>query len=478
MAIILAVIAGTAHASDFTTYGAKIGTVNLPEVGAGESISWFTAAEYFPQAAVAMIDGYEAKGRLIAATGRKIFLQRTYGSSVWDLVATVGGAMDPCFVRVSPDGSKIALGIGYGAPLLVFPTTMLSISNPPLLCDASGNPASGVTAYAENYYDAAWADNQYLVINGGMWPGPPYGSAMGVLDTNNPAAVSAFLVGGIPGASAGVAVDAAGNLYTGIGYKTDPNRTGEIKVWTADEWSKTPASPLDYEVNNRIVATNTLSVAYLGADGEGNLHVGGGDAFGVGGPTENGYAALISQSVIARVTVPGTPGNPADETNAAEYRQFAPDPCADDSATGVLFGNWGRGLAVMWNPTYYENNGTCYGTPGSASDYWLAGARPRLTVYYPEGAPDADGDGIPDSADNAYLTANASQLDTDEDGWGNAADADFNNDGRVTSQDRSLFSAALGSTGTSVYDMNGDGRVTTQDRSAFSQRLGTSAPFY
>jgi hypothetical protein len=132
----------------------------------------------------------------------------------------------------------------------------------------------------------------------------------------------------------------------------------------------------------------------------------------------------------------------------------------------------------MWNPNYYENNGTCYGTPGSASDYWSYGVTPRLTVYYPEGAPDADGDGIPNSADNAYLTANASQLDTDEDGWGNAADADFNNDGAVNTQDRALFAGAYGSTGSSVFDMDGDGAVTSRDRSSFSQRYGTSAPFY
>lgn len=471
--------AGSALATDFATYGARTGVVNLPEVGAGEAISWFTAVEYFPPATTATIGNYQAAGRMIAATGRKVFLQRNFGSSQgdndweshWDLVATVGGAMDPSFIRISPDGSKIALGTGYAAPMLVFPTSMLSRSNPPQLHNGT-SPAPGVTAYNVNYYDAAWAGNRYIVINGGQWPGPDYASGVGVVDTNNPNDTGTGLIYGIPGASASIAVDASGNIFTGIGYATYPtNRTGEIKVWKAGEWSKTPSAALDYEANTRIVANNTLSAAYLGTDSEGNLHVGGADAFGIGGPSERGYTALIGRTVIDRVTA-ATPGSPVNEADSSEYRQFAPDPCANDSAMGILSGSWGKGLAVMWNPT----NVTC--NPGAADDYWNYAVLPRLTVYYPDGAPDADGDGIPDASDNAYLTPNPDQTDTDQDGWGNAADADFNNDGVVTSQDMNLLRAALGSTGASKYDMNGDGRVNSRDVNRATQRVGTSAPFY
>lgn len=476
--------AGNVLASDFSTYGSYTAVVDVPEAGGDGYYSWFTTVEYFPQSTTAMIGNFAASGRLIAATGRSIYLQRNYGSSQWDVVATIArsnpsdqGGMDPSFIRISPDGDRIALGIGYGAPLLVFPTTLLSASSPPVLLTDS-TPAAGVDSHDVNYYDAAWADNRYLVINGGAWPGPDYASAVGVVDTNNSTDTGVALVYNIPGASASVTVDAAGNLYTGVGHQISPNRTGEIKVWTASEWSKTPSAPLDYEANTRIVANNALSAAYLGTDSEGNLFVGGGDAFGVGGPSENGYAALISQAVIARVTDASEPGSPVDENDSGEYREFAPDPCADDSATGVLFGNWGKGLAVMWNPTYYEDYGSCYGAVGSALDYWLQGVRPRLTVYYTEDADDQDGDGVPDGADNAYLTANASQLDTDGDGYGNAADADFNNDGTVNTADLSAFRQAMGTTGVSQYDMTGDGTVNTADLSKFRQRYGKSAPYY
>lgn len=475
--LISVLIAGVAHGQDFPTYGYKTAEINLPTVGGGEEISWFTAVENFRDGTTDMIGNLEAEGRLLAATGRKLYLQRNYGSDQWDVVATVAGAMDPSFVRISPDGTRVALGIGYGAPLLVFPTSMLNPSSPPVLHDGT-NPAAGVTAFDVNYYDAAWADNQYLVINGGQWPGPPYGSGAGVLDANDPGDTGTGLIGNIPGASASIGVDASGNLYTGIGYATYPtNRTGEIKVWAMGEWSTTPGAVLDYEANARVVANNVLSAAYLGADSEGNLHVGGGDAFGVGGPTENGYAALISRDVVARVTAPGTPGAPVDEGNSTLYREFAPDPCANDSATGILYGNWGKGMAVMWNPS----NATC--NPGSAEDYWLPFVEPRLTVYYPVGAPDADGDGVPDSADNAYLTPNAGQQDTDGDGWGNAADADFSNNGKVNSQDFSYLRQAMGSkSGDPNYDadidMNSDGRINSADFSRFRGRLGSSVPLY
>ncbi|WP_035217139.1 hypothetical protein, partial [Desulfobulbus elongatus] len=400
--ILLCLFVSSAAADDFSDYKTSAGStavVNLPMAGGpnGEWMSWFTAVDYFPSGTTAMIDGrFEAEGRMIAATGREIYLQRTYGSSKWDVVATVPYTMDPSFIHVSPDGSRIALGVGYVAPLLIIPTTVLSATAPPDLTTHAAVKQFPLI----NYYDGDWVEegdgidaNRYFVVNGGQWPSdcePPYdsnpycsfASGVGAVDTEvaNPAThVGVPLIIGIPGASSDVDVDKSGNLLTGIGYLTSPNRTGEVKVWPAGGWDPVNGSSLAYEGNTRIVAANILSAAYLGEDAEGNFHIGGADAFGVGGPPERGYAALIKAGIVNAIatgarTTPVTDGNRGD---TSEYKYFAPDPCQDDSATGILAGDWGRGLAVMWNPTYYETNGSCAGDVGSAADYWNPGVTPR-----------------------------------------------------------------------------------------------------
>lgn len=93
------------------------------------------------------------------------------------------------------------------------------------------------------------------------------------------------------------------------------------------------------------------------------------------------------------------------------------------------------------------------------------------------GAPDTDRDGLADNVDNCPKSANASQLDSDGDGFGNACDADFNGDRRADALDQALFNAAYGtSRGQSgflaVADMDGDGRVSALDLTRFRRRLG------
>jgi FtsP/CotA-like multicopper oxidase with cupredoxin domain len=74
------------------------------------------------------------------------------------------------------------------------------------------------------------------------------------------------------------------------------------------------------------------------------------------------------------------------------------------------------------------------------------------------------GDGVGDACDNCINVANADQRDTDSDGYGNACDADFNQNGVVDSTDLSDLKTALRSTAPD-QDLNGNGVVDSTDYS-------------
>jgi FtsP/CotA-like multicopper oxidase with cupredoxin domain len=74
----------------------------------------------------------------------------------------------------------------------------------------------------------------------------------------------------------------------------------------------------------------------------------------------------------------------------------------------------------------------------------------------------ADTDNILDRKDNCLLVSNPNQVDTDNDGFGNACDADLNNDGVVSIRDIPLFKRAY-SDANVLADFNGDGRVNVRD---------------
>lgn len=83
---------------------------------------------------------------------------------------------------------------------------------------------------------------------------------------------------------------------------------------------------------------------------------------------------------------------------------------------------------------------------------------------------DTDGDGIPDAIDNCRDVSNDDQRDTDGDGFGNACDADLNNDCTTNLLDLLLFRAEfLGSDPDA--DFNGDGIVNLLDLLALRQRF-------
>jgi len=93
-------------------------------------------------------------------------------------------------------------------------------------------------------------------------------------------------------------------------------------------------------------------------------------------------------------------------------------------------------------------------------------------------AVDTDNDGIDDAVDNCSVVANASQTDSDGDGFGNVCDADLNNDLVVNFLDLGLLRSVF-FTNDADADFNVDGVVNFVDlgvmRGAFFQAPGPGA---
>ncbi|MDJ0866544.1 MAG: thrombospondin type 3 repeat-containing protein [Myxococcota bacterium] len=112
---------------------------------------------------------------------------------------------------------------------------------------------------------------------------------------------------------------------------------------------------------------------------------------------------------------------------------------------------------------------------GDASQCARADALPPL--------PDSDGDGVPDFRDNCLALANPDQRDANRDGYGNACDADYDDDGLVGIADFNRLRSRFGSTDADPgfdpeVDVDGDGAVGIVDfnrlRGSFGEPPGPS----
>jgi hypothetical protein len=280
----------------------------------------------------------------------------------------------------------------------------------------------------------------------------------------------------IPGASAGIAFDHHGNLITGNGFTFidgQSSGTGEIKIWSAADVASAlqpEPAPLDYLGSGHVLAKNVLSAAWLGVDSSNNLHVGGGDAFG--GSGDFGYAGLVSASVLTRVLAGGAP---VDRNNSAEFARIAPDPCKNDDATAVLFVPGIEMLSVSYDAQSLPPSCSPIDTTNS-----VPGASPHQQLYFPPGAPDTDGDGVPDGADNAYQVPNPDQTDTDGDGYGDAADCDADNDNLTGAGELSRLADAFGKkpgdAGFDAFlDLDHDGAIGLGDFQLLQAKWGLAA---
>lgn len=158
-----------------------------------------------------------------------------------------------------------------------------------------------------------------------------------------------------------------------------------------------------------------------------------------------------------------------------EATLLAEDQCSstgDAALSGSLVPNNplsvfdGEDLSGNWTLNVSDNAGADLGTLNE----WCL--QPTLAVT----EVDSDGDGIDDSVDNCTDVSNADQIDSNGDGFGNACDADTNNDCVINFLDISLFSSVF-LTSDADHDLNGDGVANFLDFSIMSSLfLGQPGP--
>lgn len=176
-----------------------------------------------------------------------------------------------------------------------------------------------------------------------------------------------------------------------------------------------------------------------------------------GMPSYNGNdSAVVFSATDVSELYGGLPGGVPTKTSLQTR------PVAADRMTPVG-GPWIRTTAALSIPWLAD---------GAAGAVYRPGPWPRVF--------DNDGDGVPDTEDNCLAYPNGpgqpdagahSQLDTNEDGYGNSCDADINGDGFVNYADLARFRSAFGTSDPDA-DFDGDGIVNFTDLARFRQLFG------
>ncbi len=270
-------------------------------------------------------------GRLIALAGADVYVETGVASRVFSSLGTLGGAdiasFGAAFIRISPDGTKIAVGNNGGSTFSDFKIGVLDLGT-----------LTG-TWFTANHFDARWIDGTQLAVAASDYTN---GSSVTVLDTTsvdpanptNPAIVS-----NIGGASGGIAFDASGRLFVGNGYTSiGPSGTGAVKVFEQAAWSAalSGGTSIDFEAEG-VLVVDVLGASPLGFDNEGNLYVGGADA-----APDDDSVALVNALAIANALAGG---GAVDAGNPVQVRRFDPLPANDfnfysagyNPVTGELF---------------------------------------------------------------------------------------------------------------------------------------------
>ena len=377
--LIALALATTARADPFIHYGFAYRAIAPPATAPG---SFGVAVDALPD------------GRLVAVTGSTVLLESAPGSPAFAVAAQIDASLlaepvDPSFLAISPTGARVAVGAGFAKPVLVFPATLLDPSSPTTLT------TTNTARFGVGHFDAAWLDATHLALSAGVFGSPSFVTLLDV--ASDPAApTNPVIISNIDGASAGVAFDSTGALYTGNGFDNSPgvpgtSETGWIKRFTPAQW----AAGANFETDGALIA-DVLSAGPLVFDEDGDLLVGGGD-FSAG---DFGSIAVIDDAAIALAITTGLAIDPSD---TGLVRRL--DPLGDSSGFfGVTINRATGGALITGAPLWFATSGR---RPG-----------------------DLTGDGVVSGADLAALLAVLGSADPF---------ADLNADGAVTGADIAIL---------------------------------------
>jgi hypothetical protein len=301
------------------------------------------------------------------------------------------------------------------------------------------------------------------------------------------------MVVNIGGYSCGFAFDNKGNLWSGI--KTLVSGSEKLYMWTAGDLDaaadsggtivlQTSGNPGDPDWGPTVVldlpymGTDQLGTADVESDADGNVYV---SCNIVMGASDGAALLVIENDGLAPWPGQGDMSTLAENVDDPQWdfwRSLSFDGVSRVDDGGVN------------DPTQAQPTGNRIYID---MDFWAGGSDPDDVVGFcvsdgsGVGKDDTDSDGVPDSLDNAYLTANGPvsgpynfdrkhQYDTNNDMYGNIGDCDVDNENTVGFNDVNTVLIEYGSAGPDT-DFDNDGSVGFNDFNTLLGRWNETAPF-
>ncbi len=314
--------------------GATVTCALLQRVYADAFDAYQLAEEFYLPGSGGPFDALD-DGRLVAIVNDEVYVESSAGSRAFELHGSLPSAdispFGAAFVRVSPDGTRIAVGNNGGSS--ASPLYQVGVFD---VASLTGD------WYAAPHFDAEWIDDRYLAVTAASEGGTSIVTALDIQSADPASPTNPVIINNIGGASGGITFDQLGNLYTGNGYSlAGSSGTGATKAFEYSTWTEPlsggPAP--DFELEGTLII-DILSASPLALDADGDLIVGGGDFYGSG---EGDFVAVVNALIVNRALAGMGPADPADPT---QVRRLDPDTTSEVNFYSVYYNNAKRELYV------------------------------------------------------------------------------------------------------------------------------------